>query len=126
MITILVCGDRNWTNEQVIRETLGKFKHPKSVHVVHGAARGADEIGGRVAKELGMTVTEVPAEWNKFGRAAGVFRNRKMFDEFHPEAIFAFHSNLAESKGTKNMVEYARSKGCTKIMVIADPQITPP
>jgi len=125
MITILVCGDRNWSNEQVIREILGKFKHPKEIHVVHGAARGADAIAGQVAKELGMSVTEVPAEWHKFKRNAGPIRNRKMFDEFHPEAVFAFHSNITESKGTKNMVEYARSKGCKKIMVIADPNVSP-
>lgn len=35
-----------------------------------------------------------------------------MFDEHHPDLVLAFHKNIAESKGTKHMMEYAKKKGC--------------
>ena len=38
---VLVCGDRNWTNKEKIKETLKK--HPASL-IIHGGCRGADRL----------------------------------------------------------------------------------
>lgn len=48
---------------------------------------------------------EFPALWDKHGRAAGPIRNTQMLDEGRPDLVLAFHRDLSESKGTRNMVE---------------------
>lgn len=45
-----------------------------------------------------------PAKWKEFGRAAGPIRNQQMLDEGKPELVLAFHDDLENSKGTKDMV----------------------
>lgn len=64
-----------------------------------------------VAQSQGYTVESYPADWKRYGRAAGPIRNRQMLEEGKPDLIIAFHSNLAESRGTANMVKIARKAG---------------
>lgn len=106
---VLVCGDRNWSDKKKIRARLSLCL--VGTTIIHGAARGADSIAGEVARELGFEVCEFPAEWERFGRAAGPIRNRQMIEEGHLDYILAFHSDLSKSKGTKNMVEQAKKVG---------------
>jgi hypothetical protein len=107
---VLCCGDRDWTSWRVIEETLQGLG-PNTI-IVHGDARGADKMSGYVAKRLGFQVKAYPADWDKHGKAAGPIRNRLMFDSEQPELVIAFHNDLNSSKGTKDMVKYARSMGC--------------
>lgn len=69
-------------------------------------------MAGYVAKQLGYPVRAYPADWNGLGKRAGVVRNREMFDKEQPELVIAFHNDLSQSRGTLDMVTYARSKGC--------------
>ncbi len=107
---VLCCGDRNWTSWKVIQKRLALL--PPGCVIVHGDARGADKMSGFVAKRLGFEVRKYPADWAKYGKAAGPIRNRLQFDTEQPSLVLAFHNDLASSKGTKDMVLYAESKGC--------------
>ncbi|RJQ52130.1 MAG: hypothetical protein C4521_10855 [Actinobacteria bacterium] len=120
-MTVIVCGDRNWTDETAIREVLSQL--PKGTIVVHGACGrrekrpdggwrfiGADIIAGRIAKNLGFRVIACPAEWHAYGKLAGSLRNKFMLT-FSPDLVMAFHNNLAESHDTANMIETALDKG---------------
>jgi hypothetical protein len=70
-------------------------------------------MAGYVAKQLGWPEPQKhPADWNKYGKRAGPIRNRSMFDSEQPELVIALHNDLAKSKGTADMVQYAESKGC--------------
>lgn len=109
MNRILVCGDRNWSDADKIRDVLKGYSRDSVV--IHGGCSGADTIAGFVAKELGMTVIVFKAEWNKYGLSAGPIRNKKMLDEGKPDIVIAFHSDIASSKGTKNMISQSRAKG---------------
>ncbi len=106
---ILICGDRKWRDMSVIERELKKF--PADTVVIHGAAKGADTLGGFVADKLGFKVLAFPAKWNIYGRAAGPIRNQKMIDDGKPDLVLAFHENIDESKGTRDMVNRARSHG---------------
>jgi hypothetical protein len=108
-IRILVCGDRNWRDMSIIGRELKKF--PPETIVIHGGAKGADTLGGFVAEKLGFKVLVFPANWKRYGKAAGPIRNQVMIDEGMPELVLAFHENLSESKGTKDMVNRARGVG---------------
>lgn len=107
---VLVCGDRNWTDVEKIRQRLKLL--PAGSIIVEGEARGADSIARNVAIELDLEVRKYPADWKKYGRAAGPIRNRSQFNNEEPELVIAFHSDIVNSKGTLDMVTYAKSKGC--------------
>jgi hypothetical protein len=77
---------------------------------IEGKLHGADKIAGRVAKELGFGLCEVPANWGAFGRKAGPIRNRQMLD-LKPDLVIAFHDNLTESRGTADTVREAKRRG---------------
>lgn len=114
---VLICGDRNWTDPYPIQREISRFIHnqrglpdDEPVIFIHGAARGADSIGGRLAAECGYTVEAYPADWTTYGRAAGPIRNKQMLDS-GIDLVLAFHPDLLQSKGTANMVHQARKAG---------------
>lgn len=111
---LLVCGDRNWKDYDLIVQMLHKI--PRDTVVIHGGCRGADRMAGQAAKYLGMTVKVFWADWAGEGRAAGPKRNRRMLKEGKPGMVWAFHNDLARSKGTKDMVELAKAAGVTVVV----------
>lgn len=63
-----------------------------------------------VATELGLDVVEVPANWTRYGKAAGPIRNDRML-KFKPHLVIAFHEDIESSRGTKDTVTKARNLG---------------
>ena len=105
---IIICGDRNWRDYWAIYDVISRLD--RSSVIIHGAAAGADTIAGIIGRKLGFEVVSVPAEWGKYGRAAGPIRNKIMLD-MEPDLVIAFHSDIRNSKGTKNMLDIAAKKG---------------
>lgn len=112
---VLVCGDRHWTNPIPIRTWLSKLQDWGYTAVIEGEAEGADLIASEEAERLGMTVLPFPADWARYGRAAGPVRNQQMLDE-KPDLVLAFHPNISKSKGTANMIEQADAAGVKVIL----------
>ena len=124
---ILVTGAREWADKDLIYNTLKeyifasgglRYTDAKSVLLIHGACRGADNIAGDAANRLGFTVSFKPANWKEYGRAAGVIRNLEMIklakeysDKGIPVIVLAFHDDLSKSKGTKHCVEMSIKNG---------------
>jgi len=106
-LRILFCGSRDWTGREAIARVLKVL--PKGSVIIEGAAPGADTIACEEARRLGFAVEHFPANWKKFGRAAGPIRNAQMLDEGRPDAVVAFHDNIDESRGTKNMLKQAQA-----------------
>ncbi len=109
MLKVLVCGSREWQNVDIIRREL--LALPRGSTVVHGDCRGADRLAGMIAESLGMTVRAYPAQWGLHGVAAGPIRNREMLEKEKPDLVLAFHRDLANSKGTADMISRARRAG---------------
>lgn len=131
MARFLFCGDRRWSESEApgrrpgirsasqseigpIRRTLLILQqyYPGST-IVHGDATGADRIAGRIALELGFSVDPHPvtqADWNRLGNAAGPIRNREML-QTGVSIVFAFHYDIQNSRGTKNMIIQAQRAG---------------
>ena len=117
---ILVTGDRNWipynaTHFGTIQKILYGFRKHHPI-IVHGAARGVDSIADYHARQLGYEVRPHPAEWDKYHKAAGPIRNTEMLQE-KPDLVLAFHNDLVNSKGTKNMVNQAVKAGIPTIHI---------
>lgn len=84
--------------------------------VVCGKAKGADTLGEQWAIAHDRPVAYFPANWSKYGRAAGPKRNKEMAD--YAEACVAF---LYEgSRGTANMIMLAQKKGIPCCVVYCD------
>lgn len=111
---ILVTGDRKFDDSQevVLRAIHSVIEGvpPSDVLVVHGGAPGAD-IAAESVKILGIHTARVDAIWNFYHRAAGPIRNRAMAKFFKIDKALVFHDNLAESKGTKDMVSVLERLG---------------
>lgn len=116
MTRILVCGDRNWRDSSAIAREL--LTYPAGSVVIHGDCRGADRMAGVWAEQYGFSVERFPAEWQKYGNAAGPIRNQRMLDEGKPDVVLAFHSDIAKSKGTADMVRRARRVAGLVVRVI--------
>jgi hypothetical protein len=115
-MVILVCGDRNWNAPELIVMKLIEIQDEprhmdEGLYLIHGDCRGADKQAAMIAEDLHWTVYAVPAEWEKYGRAAGPKRNQKMIDEYRPSRVIAFHDDIEHSKGTKDMVARAKKAG---------------
>ncbi len=106
-MVVLVCGSRDYTDYQKIYDCL---KSIKVSLVIAGGCRGADALAARAARALGYPFLEFPADWQKFGKAAGPIRNQTMLDEGRPDLVVAFHENPEGSKGTKDMIRRAKSQ----------------
>lgn len=112
---VLICGDRNWDDLKAIQRWVDGL--PPDATVVHGGARGADMMVHKAIILRNNTGSHIrlivyTAHWEKYGRAAGPIRNQQMLDkEPDLDRVFAFHNNLGESKGTKDMVSRARKRG---------------
>lgn len=105
---VLVCGDRNWTNAKAIDREINRL--PVGVSVMHGCCGGVDTMAGESAIRRGLAVLRYAANWRQYGRAAGPIRNRQMLAR-GPKLVLAFHANLTQSKGTKDMVQIATAAG---------------
>ena len=101
MTTYLVCGGRDFADKELMNRILSNRKVSA---IVHGDAAGADRMAGEWAKERGIPVIVVPANWKYYGRNAGPIRNGWML-QFIP-----FHNVLAfpGGRGTANMVKQAK------------------
>lgn len=79
---VLVTGGRDFDDIDSMREVLGflaKF-YGDALRVIHGGAKGADSLAGRVCNELNIPARSYPADWNKYGKRAGFLRNEQMVE----------------------------------------------
>jgi hypothetical protein len=111
---VIFCGSRNWRSWHPILNAMLELatEHPDMV-VIHGGARGADEMVDNYAHKLGLTVEAFPADWQGRGRAAGPIRNRQMLDAGVDEVV-AFKDDFdysLKTGGTENMVKIATQAG---------------
>lgn len=105
---VLVCGSRHWTNEDAIHMYLWRLLNVRELdfEIIEGGARGADASARKAAEKLGIKVTTVNADWEKYGRSAGPRRNRQMLDMLNPDEdmVLAFHEDLSKSRGTLDTI----------------------
>lgn len=75
--------------------------------IVSGCARGIDKCGELWADTEGLPVRHFPADWKRYGKAAGPTRNREMAG--YAQALVAVWDGV--SVGTRHMIAVARSCG---------------
>jgi YspA, cpYpsA-related SLOG family len=114
---VLVCGDRNWTDGDVIETVLDGLLDQvigmEKLFVVEGCAKGADSFAcqwydGKEGRPFYDNVIHehFPAQWGKYGKAAGPKRNKQMIDS-GIDLVVAFHNDIDKSKGTSHTLTLA-------------------
>ena len=83
MKRILVTGSRDWEDAHIIETELTKawkrFGFPDEIVLVSGnCPTGADHIAEQIWSMMGLQTELHPANWTKYGKAAGPLRNREM------------------------------------------------
>ena len=108
MITVMICGSRTITDKDWItketEEFLADLYHEKKdpcFKIIDGGARGVDQIATAFAISHNCSCREYPADWNKYGKAAGPIRNEQMVKDCDYCLIFWD----GESRGTKNDID---------------------
>ena len=116
---ILVCGGRNYLDYLTLQKTLDNLVNgvdPDLVTIIQGGAKGADYLAKVYAYCWGwggLNCKEYPADWKKYGKAAGAIRNQQMLDEGKPDLVVAFPGGV----GTADMVERAKKGGIEVVEV---------
>lgn len=90
MYRLLVSGSRNFEDYNYMSWHLDHIhmKH-EYLTIVHGdCPKGADFLARCWAQYRGVPEERYPADWNKYGKAAGFIRNQKMVDTYPDEAWF--------------------------------------
>jgi hypothetical protein len=110
---VLITGGRDFDDVEMLNQTLDKLHSEHSFTVlIHGDASGADRLAGQWAESKSIAVEAYPADWKKFGKAAGPIRNQMMLAE-KPELLVAFPGG----KGTADMVAKAKKAGLNVVVV---------
>lgn len=105
---VLVCGARDYNDPAKIYHVLDAqlAKIGDSMLVITGGASGADDYARQWAVNNRVDHLVLHAKWERFGRAAGPIRNRRMAKK-KPRLVLAFHPDIDKSKGTRDMIAVA-------------------
>lgn len=106
---VIVAGGREFNDYQLLKESLDIIfsnLNKEELVIISGTARGADQLGERYAMGNKIKLERFPADWNRFGKAAGSIRNRQMATEGKADAVVIFWDG--KSTGTKNMLDIAK------------------
>lgn len=109
---VLVCGARDYEDRDKVFHILDAL-HARVGHnlmIISGGAPGADELAREWAVSRKVDHQVYYAKWRVFHKQAGPIRNRRMGRK-KLRWVFAFHPNLAESRGTADMIKVATDRG---------------
>jgi hypothetical protein len=106
--SVIIAGSRGFNDYALLKQRCDLlFSQHRPTAIISGAARGADALGERYAKERGIPVKQFPAQWDRYGKRAGYLRNEEMLTA--ADGLVAAWDG--RSKGTAHMIRIAREKG---------------
>jgi len=108
---VIVAGSTTWADEEAVRRELARL--PAGTVIIHGDAPGADALGGKIARELGLPVEAMSknkADYARYKRAAWKGLNERMLAA-GATLVLAFHPAIEASTGTKHLRDLAVAHG---------------
>lgn len=121
---LIIAGGRDFDNRELVRLSLKAYLKENNLKVSdltivsgHGEKwdtksktyelSGADKLGEDIAIKNNIPLLTFPADWSKYGRAAGPKRNEEMAKVAN--GLLAFWDG--ESRGTLSMINNAKKRG---------------
>lgn len=110
---VIIAGSRDFDQYDILCTYADRF--PEEItEVVSGCARGADMLGEEYARDWRLPIERFPANWHRYGQAAGVIRNCEMAE--YADGLLAFLAD--DSRGTADMILQGLSIGLSPIVVV--------
>ena len=120
---IIIAGGRDFDDYYLLEDNLMEwildtylYNHHSEdkcvIEFISGKTKGADTLGESFAKKFNYHIAKFPADWDKYGKAAGPIRNEQMAKyaaEADKGVLFAFWDG--KSRGTKSMIDLAKQYG---------------
>jgi hypothetical protein len=108
MISVLVCGGRDYRDFDRVMDTLDLIHCKRRIHrIIHGGASGADKYAEVWASRNDIICSRYPAQWDRYGKEAGPLRNQQMIDQEKIDMVLAFPGG----RGTADMIRRATEAG---------------
>lgn len=109
-VRLIIAGGRDFKDYDFFRNAALDFVSTlgdrSNIEIVSGGAKGVDAMGERFAKEEGLALRIFPADWSRYGRAAGPIRNEGM--AIYSTHLLSYWNGV--SKGTKSMISLAKKE----------------
>ena len=115
MPKIIIAGSRSMTNYSQMQQTWADYIQKynlaiSQITIISGGANGADKLAEQLAKENGIRLEVMKADWQVHGNSAGHIRNNAMAKAAGTDGrLLAFWDG--ESRGTEGMIKQARNAG---------------
>lgn len=123
---IIIAGSRTFTDKSLLYRVcdeqiaeIAKSDENATVQIISGGARGADKLAEMYARDRQFSNIVLPAQWNKYGKRAGMLRNGDMARMASKKdgkgVLIAFWDG--QSRGTKNMIFRSNENNNIKVVV---------
>lgn len=115
IFALLIAGSRDYTDyeefSRIADYLLSQVRNNYRILILEGEARGTDTLARKYAIEKNYQLAPFTANWDLYGKAAGLWRNELMVSELslykHRAALFFWDK---ESRGTRHCIgEVAKS-----------------
>ena len=114
---LIIAGSRTFTDYQRLCQVLAPDRH-RIAQVITGGARGADQLGYRWAWKHQVRHQLFRAEWERFGKSAGMRRNEQIARV--GDILVCFWDS--QSRGTRHMIGCMQQLGKPCVIIRTDGQ----
>ncbi len=102
---VAIIGSREFNDYELLKKKCDVLlKNIQRPTIITGGARGTDTMAERYAREKNLPLIIHKADWDGYGKSAGMRRNYLMLKEC--THVIAFWNG--SSPGTKHMIHYAK------------------
>src|SRR3990167_3425362 len=110
---IAIVGSRGYKDLDGIERFMGLL--PKDSIIISGGAPGVDRHAEKVAKIIGLKCKIFRADWDKYGKSAGVIRNEIIVK--NSDYVVCFYDG--SSRGTASTIKLAKDL-YKNLIIVAD------
>ena len=104
----IVCGGRSFSDSKYLEQVMDLCKGWWDLQlIITGGAKGADSLAHQWALKRRLATEVYHADWDTYGKPAGMIRNREMLTIGEPNVVIAFPGTT----GTENMITISRKAG---------------
>ena len=112
---LIITGSRTFTDYQCLCQVLAPERH-RITQVLTGGERGAELLGYRWAWKHAVKHQRFRADWERFGKVAGVRRNHQLAQAGDVLVVFGHPT----SPGTAHLIQCMRALGKPVVLVSID------